>query len=445
MKTHPPVLTLTSTKSSPIRANRFTRFVALPAVMSLLSISMLSAKTLHVAPWGTNNPAAGYGESPSTPYRNLQYAHDRTNPGDTVRIMEGTYNETLNISRSGTAQNPITYINHSANRPLITFAGYYGVQVRASYITVDGLRVRGNSANLTLAGAQAAAAALIANGTFNTAYEGTGILVVGTSSNPIRNVNVRRSEVWLCPASGINARYADYVTIEQNNVHENCYYTSYGTSGINLHLLKGVDSNTGVKTTVRRNRTWGNRLYIPWKDANGGPAITDGNGIIVDQTNLSGYNGIVRIENNLCYGNGGRGINLTDSSRVEVYHNTTYGNAQSPEISSEFIVGYGSNNTRVHNNIFISTTGKKVQRIVSSTNCFLANNIYRGGAYNGERDVFTASDITADPRLENPAYSMFDLTVNSTAAINQGYWTTTVGDFLGSPRTGVFDIGAYEY
>lgn len=56
----------------------------------------------------TGVDASGYGTSPSTPFKNIQYAADLTNPGDTVYVMNGTYYKTndqfvFQVTRSGNA------------------------------------------------------------------------------------------------------------------------------------------------------------------------------------------------------------------------------------------------------------------------------------------------------------------------------------------------------
>ena len=71
----------------------------------LLAANPLSAETVNVAP----------GQS-------LQEAADKLNPGDTLLLAEGTYYQSLNLTRSGTAGNPITIKAQAPGKVVITGA-----------------------------------------------------------------------------------------------------------------------------------------------------------------------------------------------------------------------------------------------------------------------------------------------------------------------------------
>src|SRR5690554_4761609 len=74
------------------------------------------------------------GLSPETPFRNLQFAHNRTKPGDTVHIMEGHYVHTsrgnqalLEITRSGAPDAYITYTAYQDHKPVLSAKGSWNV------------------------------------------------------------------------------------------------------------------------------------------------------------------------------------------------------------------------------------------------------------------------------------------------------------------------------
>jgi len=52
---------------------------------------------------------SGYDSNPGTqsnPFRTIQHACDVVNPGDTVYVRGGTYNEHITLTRSGTLSTP---------------------------------------------------------------------------------------------------------------------------------------------------------------------------------------------------------------------------------------------------------------------------------------------------------------------------------------------------
>jgi len=77
-----------------------------------------SAETYYVAPDGQNS---GPGTE-AQPWRSIQYAADRMNPGDTVRIRAGNYyvGQGLYLRRAGTAEAPIVYRAHGDGPVRIT-------------------------------------------------------------------------------------------------------------------------------------------------------------------------------------------------------------------------------------------------------------------------------------------------------------------------------------
>ncbi len=67
------------------------------------------ANDYYVSPSGSNlnNGSSG------TPWQTLQYSVDQLQPGDALYILAGTYNEKINITVSGTVNNPIEIVGQS--------------------------------------------------------------------------------------------------------------------------------------------------------------------------------------------------------------------------------------------------------------------------------------------------------------------------------------------
>ncbi len=390
------------------------------------------------------------GLSAEQAFKTLQKAADLTNPGDTVLIMNGTYTnscygcEILNIQRSGTPDAWITYKAHPGHSPKLQLNdGWNAIKVLgASYFVIEGLEIEGNALSVTrdyaLSQSQNAK---------NPRTSGNCIYVKEkkTDASTVfpHHFVIRKNKVHHCGGSGIAAERSDYVTIEDNEVYSNAWWSVHGCSGISLFHPYDTDENRGYKNFIRRNRTYDNRMFIKWITAND---ITDGNGIIVDDTkntqiNKPAYRGRTRVENNITYLNGGSGIHAYKSAHVDIVNNTSYMNGVSEELQGE-IYSNGSDDVKILNNIMYARAGEEVNHNWGSTNYVNDYNIY----YNTTRiPVKGSNDIEADPKFENPANGDFRLKAGS-RAINSGTATLFAAtDILGVTRVGTsVDRGAYE-
>ncbi|HTR27227.1 MAG TPA: choice-of-anchor Q domain-containing protein [Terriglobales bacterium] len=123
------------------------RLVEVAASILLLTASSL-ATNYYVSTSGNNS---NNGLTPSTAWRNIQYAADHVQAGDTVNILGGVYNELVNIAVSGSVDaGYITFQNYSGQAAIIDGAhlsvpgGQYGLINIASqsYIVIQGLEIR---------------------------------------------------------------------------------------------------------------------------------------------------------------------------------------------------------------------------------------------------------------------------------------------------------------
>ena len=64
---------------------------SLMAAVLVCALSVAAADTWYVKPDGTD--AEGRGTGAETPFRTLQYAHDKAAAGDTILLLPGTYAE----------------------------------------------------------------------------------------------------------------------------------------------------------------------------------------------------------------------------------------------------------------------------------------------------------------------------------------------------------------
>jgi parallel beta-helix repeat protein len=353
------------------------------------------SKSFYVS--STNGNDRSNGTDQNSPFASLQKAADMAGAGDTVYVMAGNYSNSdpsqnvLTINKSGTAGAPITFkAFDSNNRPVIKVRNYVGIEVVGSYINLDGLIVEGNAKEFSNMSVEQVDALQKSQGRFTSPItSGTGIAIGGFYRNASpHHVNITNSIVKDNPGGGISAIRADYVTVENNEVSGNSFYSTYNTSGISFYQNNNSDGNTGLKNIIRNNIVSGNQNFI--KDFNHfreedlnhpdpakRPKITDGNGIIIDDAartqviqsvdggqlaqNLPAYQGKTLIENNKVYDNGARGILSFNSANVEIRNNTLANNLLTPGIwgenvttnSTDIAKGKGANQsiTTVNNNV----------------------------------------------------------------------------------------------
>nr|MDZ8058737.1 choice-of-anchor Q domain-containing protein [Nostoc sp. EkiNYC01] len=404
----------------------------------LISAITAAPTTYYVSGSGNDKNS---GLTISSAFRTPQRAADLTKPGDTVLLMNGEYTNApgrgavIDIKHSGTANAWITFKAYPGHFPKIRHNTWHGVVISkgASYIEVNGLEIIGNTQNVTLAYATTQK-----YNTSNPLTNGNCLTVNGRSGNS-HHIKILNNKVHDCSGAGISAIQSDYLTISNNIAYNTSWYSPYGTSGITLLNNRNHDNNQGYKIFVTNNRTYNNRMYIPWYLSG---TLADGNGIIIDSSN--GYTGRVLVANNITYNNGGSGIHSHNSNRVDIVNNTAYKNQGTRELKKkgEIYAGYSSD-VKIFNNIMYGLSNYDINSNMKNTNVVYDYNIYSKGS---PVNVMGPRDIIADPQFVNPSGG--DFRVKSTSpAINSGLrWSGLTTDFLGNPRVrgSAPDRGAYE-
>jgi hypothetical protein len=422
------------------------------AAIMLAAPAMAGATTYYVSGSGSDFNS---GLTPSTAFRTLQTAADLTKPGDTVSVMNGTYTpggagwDVLDITTSGTASAPITYTAMKGQYPVINFAnGWTGIQIDAAYIKVEGFDVVGGGKNITLAYAQSQA-----NNLNNYLTSANGIIVANFINGTIpHHVQISYNTVHDAPGAGIATCYADYITINNNITYRNAFWSPYGNSGISIWEMRDTDSNTGYKNYITYNLSYDNQEFIPFYAAG---AITDGNGIIVDdnmntQSNNVAYHGRTYVANNITYMNGGSGIHTYSSQHVDIVNNTAWMNNQTSTINEGQIFANSASDVNILNNIGYAPSGKVFYTSYNNSKTVLYdyNDLFsttlsagRGGSALGPHD------IVADPKFESTSTADFQLQPNSPAIDTGTTNKAPAHDYAGNPRPvgKGYDRGAYEY
>ncbi|MGN9811661.1 right-handed parallel beta-helix repeat-containing protein [Micromonospora sp. BQ11] len=431
------------------------------AVAALVAVSGGTAQaaaparptTFYVSGTGSD---ANNGLSPASPLRTIQRAANLTRPGDTVNIMNGTYGDTstegvVQITRSGSPGRAITYQAMPGHRPILKpVTGWNGiVLIGASHITIQGLEIKGDSDNITLAEARAGASA--ERPRFNTnCINAREDRVTGALSH---HLIIRNNHLHKCPGAGIGVLYSDHVLIENNRVHSTSWYNVFATSGISVYepidVAPPAPGQT-YKIVIRNNISYDNENLVEWIACG---CISDGNGIIVDDTKhqQSGgrpYTGRTLVANNIVFDNGGSGIHSYLSRDVDIVHNTAYLNSRSPVLSNPNIGAWDSTNVNILNNISYARPGKATNFTWRNVNVRHDYNIYYGGL---APQVKGPRDVIADPRFvspsTDPARANFWLRPTSPAIDSGTYLGMVRNDYFGTgrPQGAAHDRGALEF
>ncbi|HEX3672080.1 MAG TPA: right-handed parallel beta-helix repeat-containing protein [Candidatus Cybelea sp.] len=408
----------------------------------------------------TGGSDSANGRTPSTAWRTLRKASENAGPGVTVIVATGDY-APLRITTSGSPDAWVKFVAAPEAHPVIHLnASRIGIATGSgSYILIDGFEVVGQ--NQTISPAQGHA-----NDGSQPELNENCILVGripsdGNSRALAHDVIVRNSIVHDCSASGITTAFADSISIVHNVVYNNSWWGVNDGSGISIWMLTdAVPGDHPYKNYIVGNFVYNNYCNLPFRYFKPVPAITDGNGIIVDTNShitrmpnvpaYPAYQGRTYIANNIVFANGGKGIALNASSHVDVVNNTVFNDekSDSPYVNvGELAANRLSHDVYFYNNVAVNLNGKEVDSGVGGTYDY---NVLHGSAI---PDV-GPHDIVADPLLVNPLSAAssanpsprdFAPTANSRALRSGTDVRAPAVDFFGNPRrAGSIDRGAIQ-
>jgi hypothetical protein len=262
--------------------------------------------------------------------------------GDCVTVADGTYDETVLVTTSGSADTCTGYVVFRAASPggakVVSSDQYNGFMVNANYVMVDGFDLQDTSTGSAF--------------TAGTNTLAAGKVIVYHHIAAVRNI------VHDSGGAGLGALHSDYVRFEGNAVYGNSSRSDYGDSGIDLWEMQASDTLAGFHIVIRNNLAYSNvESDIP---AN---LQTDGEGIILDSFDYADptygtapYAQESLVENNIVWANGGRGIEAAGAqptSHVTIRNNTLFDdNTPQQEYGGSEIVSWGNGNL-VANNIVI--------------------------------------------------------------------------------------------
>lgn len=411
---------------------------------SLSAAAVAQGTTYYVSPDGTDS---GSGTS-TKPWKTLTYAVTQVAAGDVVVAFDGIYEGPVIITRSGTPEAYITLKSLNkwgAKVQVIDGAGNAdGIKAAGNYLTIDGFEIFDANPGV--------------------GRHGNGVTVYDN-----HHVNVLNNKIYNFGGSGIQAAHFDHVLIENNVVYNNANYNPNQSSGISLYQARAVDSAPGYHAVVRNNRSYSNMNVVP---TNAG-ITRDGNGILIDDFRNSTGDELniifphrTLIENNLCYDNGGKGIQVFKSDHVDIFNNTAYHNNHDTQNTgtwrAELSLAYG-HDAIWRNNIGVANPGSGILAwnrgilVARSGTAEWENNItYNGTAGDISINIDTGTvdetymrnnnQLGVNPQFANAGNENFALT-QASPAINAG--SDDVVSFIDinyhTRPQGFVDIGAFEF
>jgi hypothetical protein len=352
-----------------------------------------AARDYFVAPGGANGNAGTIG----SPLATIQYALSLAQPGDTIQLRAGTYNEKLNWVRSGTSGNHITLKNYQQELAVINGGSVSGLIL----LQIDGkshIEVRGIVfENCYGSGAKGI---YINNEGSNISIKNCTVRQVGWSSNPNANpaINPATSQAHGIHIAGRTATGLTNVKVLNTKIHniisgnsealtvtgntdgfELDKDTVYDTKNIGIdaagHFPNTVNTGVGAALNQARNGIISNCLVYNNRRITNVDAPA---GIYVD----GGKN--IKILNNRSYRNGngfsiGCENNGFTTSGITVMNNLAYDNDNTGLI-------FGSNqpasvvktSTIINNTFFRDGSIPQNTSVISlqrTDSCVIANNI----------------------------------------------------------------------
>ncbi len=308
-----------------------------------------TGQVLYVATTGSDS-AAG---TQAAPFATIGKAAAVAQPGTTILVAGGVYNQQVQLGTQGTAAAPIVIKNVAGARPIVDGQGTrsYGFFIEnAKYLTIDGFEIRNVKYNAVCIQDSASTAA-------------------GSSTF----ITIKNTRVHDCGRTGIYVRGGDDCTVSYCEAF-NCLI------GIQVQW-RDTTANKADRATITHNLAHDNT-----GDRSAG-ALEESDNIAV-----SGANAAV-VEYNLCWNSGDDGIDVSSSSsmqdlpmncviRFNAVWKSGYLGAPGDGSGIKSATNAGGGHVIHHNIAFLNTTDgfNNDQEGNYGANQFYNNTAYRNGA-----------------------------------------------------------------
>lgn len=177
---------------------------------------------------GAGTDIASSGFSPLEPYQTIDYAVRQAGPCQTIHVMTGIYqnknfgtgNENNDAVVNMEGVSDLIIKNYMSDKPVIEFdgkGGFIGGSISNPVINVEISGIEISGPNGSILWEHAMANRLAENKSY---YGGRGIAIWKGN-----NINIHNMIVHHCPASAIRVNRGDYVTIHNNTVYSNTWWS----------------------------------------------------------------------------------------------------------------------------------------------------------------------------------------------------------------------------
>jgi hypothetical protein len=379
-------------------------------------------------------------------------------PGDTLLVAAGTYNESLSLPRDGQSGKYIVLKAYPNEKPIIANsttvltlskqwwliqglifdqqgAASDAIKISGSNSILRGCEIR-NGKKDGIDGDTGSANITIENCTIHDFVNQPGVDAHGIVADPgTIGWKILRNKIYNCGGDCIQLYAEDEHEVSEYSknftISGNTFYTTLGENSENALDFKGIDG-----CVVEGNEMFGfqNKAWVVQKGCRN---ITGSNNVIRDSQRGIEFRGEggksqenIKLVRNVLYNiQDFYVIKFDGVANVEVYHNTL---ANSPEAAAIRVEGGGISGGKFHNNLISNCGGAAIR------SAFEAASDYNGWFNTEAEGMAGANDVTgADPKFVNAAQGNFRLASTSPAKDK--------GVNLGLPFTGAKpDLGAYE-
>jgi PKD repeat protein len=360
------------------------KFLVCLCLLTIFATSQyLLGNTYYISVENGNDENDGF--SISAAWKTIEKANSELQPGDTVYITAGTYQETIVPNNSGKLNKYIRYSNYQNDEVIITGVNY-GVDLRNKhFIEIDGLRIKDTTTSWVYMHNSTSTHNIIKNCYMSEVQTGwAGIWMGGSSSDPGEcnyNSFINNTFIGIChPENLVQCSYgSSYNIIEGNSFH-------YGPH-VSLELQGWGSQVTG---NIIRNNSFQNLYHTAINVYNNADGNIIENNYIVDsgENHLENSCGSSRDRNAERYIHGGIYIGSSDNI---VRGNILINNGCFTIESYSYPKAY---NNRVYNN----TIYKNYRGLRSATNDDVNGNIIKNNILYENREFEIRWNVRGNPR-----------------------------------------------